>query len=139
MYILNIEEHLRSRLENFLVVQIIKSCDISEFGLEKCFLRLTEDLNELVKNGIDLPGLGMAYPVRVAQYRGDNKGTSHLMPFFCIPRWCTTKTRFQYRGPKPSSNFGICIGAVKTFCSQTETFFKKYSHVFPLLSWGYKF
>ena len=82
MYILNIEEHLRGRLENFLVVQIIKSCDISEFGLEKCFERLTKDLNELVKNGIDVPGLNMAYPVRVAQYRGDNKGTSHLMHCF---------------------------------------------------------
>ena len=79
MYVMNIEAHLRGQVDSFLVVQLIRSKDICEFGLEKCFERLVQDVDELVKNGIDL-SIGDSYPIRVGQYRADKKGDLHLTP-----------------------------------------------------------
>ena len=46
----------------------IRSKDISEFGLEMCFKRLVQDVDDLVKNGIDL-SIGDFYPICIGQYK----------------------------------------------------------------------
>ena len=79
LYILNIEPHLRSKVNNFLIVQIHKSSvDSGEKGVEMCYKRLVKDLNHLIENGINL-SIGKNYPFRFIQFRADKKEVNHLM------------------------------------------------------------
>ena len=66
-------------MDEFLVVQLFKSVYAHDFGLNKCYQRLVQDLNLLIENGIDIKGVCKSYPVRVAQYRADKKEVHLLM------------------------------------------------------------
>ena len=78
LYILNLEEHHRSKINEFLVVKPFKSCHAHAFGVSKCFERSVNNLNSLIDNGIDI-SVGKSYPVRVAKYRTFKKEVNFLM------------------------------------------------------------
>ena len=72
LYVLNLELHHRSKINEFLVVQLFKSNYAHDFGINKCYERLVNDLNSLIDNGIGI-SVCKSYLFRVAQYRADKK------------------------------------------------------------------
>ena len=63
LFILNLQEHHRSQLSTFQVVQVVDAYAIGRWKMNKCIKKLVEEIAEVVRTGIDC-ALGSAYPVR---------------------------------------------------------------------------
>lgn len=108
----NFRPHLRSVVDNTLLVLMCKEVDLKHFGHEKIFHELLEDLKELENNGIEIHNetvKGTLFCIT-----GDNLGSHGIGGFtenfstvehFC--RYCTiTLTEFH--------NDPICVGTQRT-------------------------
>ena len=75
---MNLESHNRSQRNGYLTVQVVKNSQMKDCGFNECLTKLTNDLNELIDNGFQLPNGEMAM-VRLAQYRMDNLEKSKVL------------------------------------------------------------
>ena len=79
--ILNLLPHHLNKRETYFTTMVMRNRDLKLFGYNKCFKRLTTDLNELIKNGLVV--CGRRYPVRIVQYRLDNLERNKVMHSNC--------------------------------------------------------
>ena len=109
MTIANFRPHLRSVVDNTLLVLLCKELDLKYFGQSAVFKKLVEDLKELENNGIHIRNETLKGTV--CFIAGDNLGSHGIggftenfstVEYFC--RYCTiTSTDFH--------NDPLCIGA----------------------------
>lgn len=108
----NFRPHIRSVVDNTLLVLLCKEVDLKHFGYDKIFSKLVEDLKELENNGIQINNdilKGTLYCIT-----GDNLGSHGIggftenfstVEYFC--RYCNITLKEFHADP-------TCVGAVRT-------------------------
>lgn len=76
-------EHLKFTLKNIFIAALFKSKDVKDFGNDKCFFKLTEILNDLESNGVEIVTKSGKYKLYfcLGLIVGDNLALNNILGF----------------------------------------------------------